>query len=164
MTKLCASMPVAPVLRTSVQYLIAFCSPPEAACDTISGMAADSVGMDTHAKFGDSRLNNGWINRDFGQPRFRHFCAVFSCILQPIRTSCHFQQVCGGWLSTISAWSLLKLFSRNSIRSRRRCHFRPFCRCFLGVYNFRPEVASDVISSAIVDPADMDVRVKFGDF
>ena len=37
MTKLCACMPTTSILRTFVQYLIAFCSRPEAANDVIAG-------------------------------------------------------------------------------------------------------------------------------
>ena len=46
-----------PVLRTFVQYLITFCSRPEADNDVISGTAVDNVGVDVPIKFGDYRPN-----------------------------------------------------------------------------------------------------------
>ena len=38
-----------------MQYVIAFCSGPEAAGDVISGVAGELVGTDVSVKFGDSR-------------------------------------------------------------------------------------------------------------
>ena len=47
-----------PVLRiTFVQYLIAFCSQPEATSDVISGVFVGSVIPDNRVKFGDHRVN-----------------------------------------------------------------------------------------------------------
>ena len=51
MTKVCTSVPVAPILRTVVQYLIAFCSRLEVASDVISGANVEQVGMDVLVKF-----------------------------------------------------------------------------------------------------------------
>ena len=47
---------------------------------------------------------------------------------------------------------------KNSTRSLRRQYLRQF-----PPYNFRPEVANDVISSAAVDNVSIDVPIKFGD-
>ena len=58
------------------------------------------------------------------------------------------------------SWSVLKPFSRNSTRSRRRRYFRQlFC------YSFRPEVDNEakVISGVAADYGGMDVHVKFCD-
>ena len=55
-TELCASVPAAPVLRTFVQYLIAFCSQPEAAGDVIFGRVVRVVVPDKCVKFCDPRL------------------------------------------------------------------------------------------------------------
>ena len=57
MAELFDSLPAGPILRTFVQYLIAFCSRLEVACDVIFGVAVDQVGMDVPVKFGDSRSN-----------------------------------------------------------------------------------------------------------
>ena len=57
---------------------------PEVAGDVMSSTALDYVGMDVPASFGDSQSNSGRIIRPFVRPDpFAHFCAVFSCILQP---------------------------------------------------------------------------------
>ena len=50
-------MPVSPVLRTFVQYLIAFFSRPEVASDVISGNFVGPIVHDTPVKFRDPRLN-----------------------------------------------------------------------------------------------------------
>ena len=50
--------PAAPILRTFVQYLIAFCSRPEAASDVISGRFVRPIVPDKYIKFGYPRLNN----------------------------------------------------------------------------------------------------------
>ena len=42
-----------PVLCTIVQYLIKFCSQPEAAIDVIYGVAEELVGTDVPVKFDD---------------------------------------------------------------------------------------------------------------
>ena len=49
--------PVEPVLRTFVQYLITFCSRPEAASDVISGTFARPIGLDKCVKFRGSSSN-----------------------------------------------------------------------------------------------------------
>ena len=49
------SLPTAPVLRTFVQYLIAFCGRPEAAGDVISGVSLDYIYVGVLVKFGDYR-------------------------------------------------------------------------------------------------------------
>ena len=49
--------PAGPVLRTLVQYLITFCSRPEAAGDVISGMFVGLLVLDTFVKFRDPSLN-----------------------------------------------------------------------------------------------------------
>ena len=46
-----------PFLRTSVQYLIAFCSRPEAASDVISGRFVRLAVPDKYVKFHGRRLN-----------------------------------------------------------------------------------------------------------
>ena len=44
-------------------------------------MAVDLAGVDTHVKFGDSRLNSGIIIRHFlSWAHFVHFYVVFNCI------------------------------------------------------------------------------------
>ena len=57
----------------------------EVACDVISGVAVDKVGLGVYARFGDSRLNSSRIIRVIAlpDPFFAHFCAVFNCLLQP---------------------------------------------------------------------------------
>ena len=55
--KLFDSLPPEPVIRTFVQYLIAFCSRPKAASDIISGVAVEQVGMGVLIKFCNSRSN-----------------------------------------------------------------------------------------------------------
>ena len=45
-------------MRNFVQYLIAFCSRPEATSDVITGRFVESIVPENHVKFGDdSRLN-----------------------------------------------------------------------------------------------------------
>ena len=56
-TKLCASTPAAPVRRTFVQYLIAFCSRPESVSDVISGRFVGPIADDKLIKFRGPRLN-----------------------------------------------------------------------------------------------------------
>ena len=56
-TELCASMAPAPVLRTVVQYLIAFCSRQEPASDIISGRFVRLAILDKCKKNCDHRLN-----------------------------------------------------------------------------------------------------------
>ena len=56
-TESCASMPAAPVLRTFVQHVIAFCSRLEAASDAISGTLMRMDVSDKCVKFRDPRLN-----------------------------------------------------------------------------------------------------------
>ena len=60
-------MSATPVLRTFVQYLIAFCSPPEAASEVISGVVVDPIRIKFHVKLGDSRSNR---SRDIRVPHF----------------------------------------------------------------------------------------------
>ena len=45
------------MLRTFVQYLIAFCSRPEADSDVTSSLAVDYFGVDVCVKLRDSRSN-----------------------------------------------------------------------------------------------------------
>ena len=56
-TELCASTPATPVLRTFVQYLIAFFSRPKTASDVICGKFIGAVVRDKRVKFRDPRLN-----------------------------------------------------------------------------------------------------------
>ena len=58
MAELLDTLPVGPVLRTFVQYLIGFCSRPEAASNFISSTAAAQVGVDRPVSFGDFRSNS----------------------------------------------------------------------------------------------------------
>ena len=51
------SLLAGPVLRTFVQYSVAFCSRPKAANDVISGVAVDYVRMNVLVKFINSRSN-----------------------------------------------------------------------------------------------------------
>ena len=79
MTELCASMPVTSILRTFMQYLIAFCSRPEAAADVISGRFVRLTVPNKFVKFCDPCLNRspdilpktvgcGIFNRFFKHP------------------------------------------------------------------------------------------------
>ena len=54
MAELFDSLSAAPVLRTFVKYLTAFCSRLEATSDVISCSAVEHVGMDVRTKFGYS--------------------------------------------------------------------------------------------------------------
>ena len=56
-TELCTSMPVTPVLRTFVHYLITVCSRLEAASDVISDRFVRLAVPDKCLKFRDPRLN-----------------------------------------------------------------------------------------------------------
>ena len=51
------SLPTGLVLLTFVQYLIAFCSRPETACNVIACAFMGPVVPDKHVKFRDRRLN-----------------------------------------------------------------------------------------------------------
>ena len=74
MVDLFDSLLAAPALRTFVQYLIAFCSQPEAATDVISGNFVWPIVPDKCVKFCDARLNNsGEI-----QPKAVG-CSIFGC-------------------------------------------------------------------------------------
>ena len=55
-TELCTFMSVAPVLRTFVEYLIAFCSPLEKASDVISDRFMRPIVYDKLVKFCNPRL------------------------------------------------------------------------------------------------------------
>ena len=44
-------MPTAPVLRTCVQYLNAFCNRPDAVSSVVSGRVVGSIVPDKHVKF-----------------------------------------------------------------------------------------------------------------
>ena len=57
LAELGAPMPVTSVLRTFVQYLIAFCSQPDTASDIIFGMFVGPIVDDMPVKLRDSRLN-----------------------------------------------------------------------------------------------------------
>ena len=57
MAALFDSLPVAPVLRTFVQYLIVFCGRPEAASDVISGKFVRPSVPDKFEQFREPRLN-----------------------------------------------------------------------------------------------------------
>ena len=63
-----STLPGRPVLRiTFVQYLIAFCTRPDATSDVVSGVAYRPIGVMVHAKFNDSRSNR---SRDIRLPQF----------------------------------------------------------------------------------------------
>ena len=57
MVELFDSCPAGPVLRTVVQYLIAFCSRLEAASDVISGTFVGPIGLNKRVTFHDPNLN-----------------------------------------------------------------------------------------------------------
>ena len=58
MAKLFDSLLAAPVLRTFVQYLIAFCSRLQAAYDVISGVFVRPIVPDKSIQFRDPRLEH----------------------------------------------------------------------------------------------------------
>ena len=58
MAELFDSLLVTPVLRTFVQYLIAFCSRQQTASDLISGKFVRLIVPDKYVEFGDPRLNH----------------------------------------------------------------------------------------------------------
>ena len=60
----------------------------EVSDNVISGAAVGWVGVDVRVKFDDSTLNSAELFDSLaGRTRFAHFCAVFNCIVQPIRRS-----------------------------------------------------------------------------
>ena len=60
MAELCDSLRTAPILRTFVQYLIAFCSRPETAGDVLSAIFVRMIVRDKFVKFRDPGLNRSW--------------------------------------------------------------------------------------------------------
>ena len=57
MAELFDLLPVGPVLRTFAQYLIAFCSRPEAASDAMSSSIVGLIAPDKYVKYRDPCLN-----------------------------------------------------------------------------------------------------------
>ena len=85
--------------------------------------------------------------------RFTHFCAVFNCTLQ-LTGNIYDDVIFGMFVGPIVHDKRAKFHQKPSEAS-----FRPFFER----RNFRPEVPSDIISGAIVEPTDVDVLVKFVD-
>ena len=50
-------MPAGPILRTFVQYLLTFCSRPEAASDAVSSRVVEPIVLDKWVKFNGPSLN-----------------------------------------------------------------------------------------------------------
>ena len=57
LAKLLDNLPTGPVLRTSTQYTIIFCSRPEATSDVISRVVVEDISLYLPVDFGSSKLN-----------------------------------------------------------------------------------------------------------
>ena len=134
-----------------MQYLIAYCSRPEAAIDIISGMLVGTIVPDKRVKYRDPRLSHSVDAPFFNSDKCR-------------------LEVAGDVISGVAlddvSMDVSAIFCDSRLNSGQIIRLWPaqpaFMHYLIAICN-QPEAASDVISGMFVRLIALDKRVKFHD-